>query len=98
MHVALHQNGLILVRCYGELSLEEVARVAAVAARARAEGRMAVVDLGRVTHLHYAGARLLAGVPGLRAAGASRYVRDLLRAGAGSVDLYRDVGEAFGAA
>jgi ABC-type transporter Mla MlaB component len=98
MHVALHQNGLTLVRCYGELSLEELARVAAAAARARAEGRMAVVDLGRVTHLHYAGARLLADVPGLRAAGASRYVRDLLRAGAGAVDLYRDVGEAFGAA
>jgi ABC-type transporter Mla MlaB component len=98
MHVALHQNALTLIRCYGELSLEELARVAAAAARARADGRMAVVDLGRVTHLHYAGARLLAEVPGLRAAGASRYVRDLLRAGAGSVELYRDVGEAFGAA
>ena len=98
MHVAQHQNGLTLVRCYGDLSLEELARVAAIAARARAEGRRAVVDLRRVTHLHYAGARLLAEVPGLRAAGASRYVRDLLRAGAGAVDLYRDVGEAFGAA
>jgi ABC-type transporter Mla MlaB component len=88
MHVALHQNGLTLVRCYGELSLEELARVAAAAARARAEGRMAVVDLGRVTHLHYAGARLLAEVPGLRAAGASRYVRDLLRAGDGEVECF----------
>ena len=50
---------------------------------------MVVVDLKRVTHLHYAGAALLKAIPGLRAAGASRYVRDLVHAGgaAGYVEL-----------
>jgi len=59
-----------------------------------------VVDLKRVTHLHYAGAALLRAIPGLRAAGASRYIRDLVFAGgaAGHLELYRDVEEAVRAA
>jgi hypothetical protein len=70
------------------------------AARARDEGRRVVVDLKRVTHRHYAGAALLKAIPGLRAAGASRYVRDLVHhAGAGGfVELYPDVEEAVRAA
>jgi hypothetical protein len=61
---------------------------------------MVVVDLKRVTHLHYAGAALLKAIPGLRAAGASRYVRNLVHAGgaAGYVELYPDVEEAVRAA
>jgi hypothetical protein len=53
-----------------------------------------------VTHLHYAGAALLRAIPGLRAAGASRYVRDLVHAGGagGHVELFDDVGDAFRAA
>ena len=59
-----------------------------------------VVDLQRVTHLHYAGAALFRNVPGLRAAGASRYVKDLVLAGGagGYVELYGDVEEALRAA
>ncbi len=100
MHVAHHQPGLTLLRCYGELGIEELARLAAAAARARAEGRVVVADLARVTHLHYAGARLLREAPGLRVAGASRYVRDLLRAGGagGFVQFHRDVSDAVTAA
>ena len=61
---------------------------------------MVVIDLKRVTHLHYAGAALLKAIPGLRAAGASRYVRDLVHAGGagGYVELYGDVEEAVRAA
>ncbi len=74
--------------------------LASIAAQARRDGRMAVIDLKRVTHLHYAGAALLKAIPGLRAAGASRYVRDLVHAGgaAGYVELYDDVEEAVRAA
>ncbi len=87
MHVVLHPPGLTLVRCYGELRLEELARVAAASARARAGGLPVVVDLSRVSHLHFAGAALLRAVPGLQLAGASRYVRDLLRAGGAGAHL-----------
>jgi ABC-type transporter Mla MlaB component len=98
MHLAEHHHGLTIVRCAGDLGLEELARIAAAAAQARAERRLVVVDLSHVTHLHYAGARLLLEVPGVRTAGASPYVRDLLRAGAGTVEIFRSVLEASGAA
>ncbi len=98
MHVLREEPGVTVLRCYGELSLAELASVAAAAARARAAGRLAVVDLTRVRHLHYAGARLLRDVPGLRLAGASRYLRDLLHAGGGfGVEFHPDVAHALGA-
>ncbi len=98
MHVSREEPGVTVLRCYGELSLAELASVAAAAARARAAGRLVVVDLGRVRHLHYAGARLLREVPGLRLAGASRYLRDLLLAGGGfGVEFHPDVAHALGA-
>jgi hypothetical protein len=91
---------VIIIRCEGEVSREEMSEVAAVARRARAEAWMVVVDLKRVTHLHYAGAALLRAIPGLRASGASRYVRDLVFAGgaAGHLELFGDVEEAVRAA
>jgi ABC-type transporter Mla MlaB component len=83
-----------------ELSREDLAAIARVARVARAAGRRVVVDLKRVQHLHYAGAALLKTVPGLRAAGASRYVRDLVAAGgAGAhVEHFADVDDATQAA
>jgi hypothetical protein len=63
MHVVRDEPGVTVIRCFGDLSLPEIARVAAAAAWARAAGRLAVVELTRVRHLHYAGARLLADVP-----------------------------------
>ena len=100
MFQARRQDDVIIIRCEGEISREELSQVAAVARRARAEAWMVVVDLKRVTHLHYAGAALLRAIPGLRAAGASRYVRDLVFAGgaAGHVELFGDVEEAVRAA
>ena len=96
MHVTEEMSGLTVIRGYGELGLVEVARIAAAAARARASGRAVVLDLGRVAHLHYAGARLLGEVPGIRVAGASRYLRDLVYAGGGfgRLEFHRDVTEA----
>jgi hypothetical protein len=92
MHVLREDSGVTVLRCYGELSLAELATIAAAAARARAARRLVVVDLARVRHLHYAGAPLLREVPGLRLAGASRYVRDLLHAGgAFGVEFHPDV-------
>jgi len=96
MHAAHEEPEVTVVRCYGELSLPEMARISATAARARAAGRAAVVDLARVSHLHYGGARLLGEVPGIRIAGASRYLRTLLFAGGafGRVELHACVSEA----
>ncbi len=95
MHVLREDAGVTVLRCYGELSLAELATIAAAAARARAARRLVVVDLARVRHLHYAGAPLLREVPGLRIAGASRYVRDLLHAGGGfGVEFHPDVAQA----
>jgi hypothetical protein len=95
MHVLREEIGVTVLRCYGELSLAELASVAAASARARAEGRL-VVDLSRVAHLHYAGARLLQDVPGIRLAGASRYLRDLVLAGGGfGVEFHPDVADAM---
>ncbi len=100
MFQARRQDDVIIIRCEGELPREELAEVATVARRARAEGWMVVIDLKAVTHLHYAGAALLRAIPGLRAAGANRDVRDLVFAGgaAGYVELYGDVEEAVRAA
>jgi len=100
MFEARRRQDVTIIRCEGELSREELAAVAAEARRGRAEGRLVVVDLKRVSHLHYAGAALLRAIPGLRAAGASRYVRDLVFAGgaAGHLELFSDVEEAVRAA
>ena len=96
MHVLREDSGVTVLRCYGELSLAELACVAAAAARARAGGSLVVVDLSRVRHLHYAGARLLREVPGLRLAGASRYLRDLVHAGGGfGVEFHPDLAHAL---
>jgi ABC-type transporter Mla MlaB component len=100
MYEATRGDGVTVIRGAGELGRVELAAVAEVAARARREGRMVVIDLSRVTHLHYAGAALLRDIPGLRAAGASRYVRDLVHAGGagGHVEFHPDVEEAVRAA
>jgi ABC-type transporter Mla MlaB component len=100
MFEARRQDAVTVIRCSGELTKDELSSLAAIARRARDEGRMVVVDLKRVTHLHYAGAALLKAIPGLRAAGASRYVRDLVFAGGGGghVELFDDVTEAVRAA
>ena len=93
-------DDVVVIRCEGELAREELAEVAALARKERSEAHRVVIDLKRVTHLHYAGAALLGAIPGLRAAGANRYVRDLVFAGgvAGQVELYGDVEEAVRAA
>ena len=70
MYEVRHGDGVTVVKGVGELGREELARIAAVAGQARHGGRMVVIDLKRVTHLHYAGAALLKAIPGLRAAGA----------------------------
>jgi ABC-type transporter Mla MlaB component len=100
MFEARHDDGYTIIRGIGELSRDELAAIAAVAARARRDGRTVVIDLKKVTHLHFAGAALLKAIPGLRAAGASRYVRDLVNAGgaAGYIELFGDVEEAVRAA
>ncbi|HUL60777.1 MAG TPA: anti-anti-sigma factor [Anaeromyxobacteraceae bacterium] len=99
MFEARVQDHVTIIRGEGELTREALSAISLIAARARAEGRMVVIDLKRVTHLHYAGAALLKAVPGLRAAGASRYVRDLVRAGGagGHVELFEDLEEAVSA-
>ncbi len=93
-------DDVVVIKCEGELDRDELSQVAALARKERAEARMVVIDLKKVTHLHYAGAALLRAIPGLRAAGANRYVRDLVFAGgaAGHVELYGDVEEAVRAA
>ena len=100
MYEAKHEETVTVIRCSGELTRDELSAVAALSQRARREGRMVVIDLKRVTHLHYAGAALLKAIPGLRAAGASRYVRDLVNAGGagGHLAMYPDVEEALQAA
>jgi ABC-type transporter Mla MlaB component len=100
MFEAWRQDEVTVIKCSGELGRDELAQIAGIAARARRDGRRVVIDLKKVTHLHYAGAALLKAIPGLRAAGASRYVRDLVYAGGagGYVELYPDVEEAVRAA
>ena len=94
------EDGVTVVQAAGELSRDDLAAIAALASSARYRGQMVVIDLKRVTHLHYAGATLLKAIPGLRAAGASRYVRDLVFAGGagGFVELFDNVEEALRAA
>lgn len=100
MFEARHDDGYTIIRGIGDLSRDELAAIAAVAGRARHDGRTVVIDLKKVTHLHFAGAALLKAIPGLRAAGASRYVRDLVNAGGagGYIELFCDVEEAVRAA
>jgi ABC-type transporter Mla MlaB component len=100
MYEAREQDHVTVIRARGELTRDELRSIAGVAAGARADGRVVVVDLRGVTHLHYAGAALLKAIPGLRAAGASRYVRDLVHAGGagGHVEMFDDVADATGAA
>jgi hypothetical protein len=100
MYEVQHGEGITVLRGAGELGRTELADIAAIAAEARRDGRRVVIDLARVTHLHYAGAALLRSAPGLRAAGASRYVRDLVHAGGagGYVEFHDDVEEAVRAA
>jgi len=100
MYETRHEDTVTVIRGIGELSREELGGIARAAAQARNLGRTVVVDLKRVTHLHYAGAALLKAIPGLRAAGATRYVRDLVCAGGagGHVEMYDDVEEAIRAA
>lgn len=100
MFEARRQDHVTIIRGKGELGRGELVAIAAVAHKARREGRMVVIDLAGVTHLHYAGAALLKAIPGLRAAGASRYVRDLVHAGGagGHVAMFDDVEEAVAAA
>jgi len=100
MYELRHEDTVTVIRGVGELSREELAAIARLSAQLRDLGRLVVIDLKRVTHLHYAGAALLKCIPGLRAAGATRYVRDLVCAGGagGHVEMYRDVDEAIQAA
>jgi hypothetical protein len=93
-------NEVTVLRGHGELGREELEAMAICAREARRSGRRVVVDLRRVSHLHYAGAALLKSVPGLRAAIASRYVRDLVHAGGagGFVELYDELEDALRAA
>jgi hypothetical protein len=99
VYEAVELDGVVMIRGAGELVRGELATIAAIAADARREGKRVVMDLRRVSHLHYAGASLLRAAPGVRAVG-SRYVRDLVHAGGagGYVELFDDVDEALRAA
>lgn len=100
MYETRQADQVTVIRGVGELTRAELACIAGVASQARAQGRTVVIDLKRVTHLHYAGAALLKAIPGLRAAGATRYVRDLVHAGGagGYVEMFADVEAAIRAA
>jgi hypothetical protein len=97
---AVELDDVVLIRGAGELARSELEEIGVIAAVARRDGRRVIVDLRRVSHLHYAGAAVFRHVPGVRAAIASRYVRDLVLAGGagGFVELYDDVEEALRAA
>ena len=82
MFEARREEQVTIIRASGELPRAELVAIAAVARKASAHGRAVVIDLKRATGLHLAGAVLLRAIPGLRAAGAARYVRDLAAAGA----------------
>jgi ABC-type transporter Mla MlaB component len=100
MYETRQSDQVTVIRGVGELTREELASIARVASQGRALGRTVVIDLKRVTHLHYAGATLLKAIPGLRASGATRYVRDLVNAGGagGYVEMFADVEAAIRAA
>jgi hypothetical protein len=99
MFEARHEGDVTVIRGAQELTKDDLAVIASIARRARAAGRRVIIDLEDVTHLHYAGAALLT-VPGLRAAGASPYVKHLVHAGGagGHVQLFDRLEDAFGAA
>jgi hypothetical protein len=96
----VEQDGVVVIRGAGELARDELASIATAAGVARRAGSRVALDLRRVSHLHYAGAAMLREVPGLPAAVASRYVRDLVHAGGagGFVQLFDDVEAALRAA
>lgn len=100
MFEARERDDVTVIVGEAELTKDDLAAIARIARAARHAGRRVVVDLKRVDHLHYAGAALLKSVPDLKAAGASRYVRDLVAAGgAGAhVEHFDDVDEATRAA
>jgi ABC-type transporter Mla MlaB component len=100
MYETRQTDEVTVIRGVGELTRDELASIAGVAAQARARGWTVIIDLKRVTHLHYAGAALLKTIPGLRASGATRYVRDLVHAGGagGYVEMFADVEAAIRAA
>jgi len=100
MYETRQTDEVTVIRGVGELTRDELASIAGVAAQARARGWTVIIDLKRVTHLHYAGAALLKTIPGLRASGATRYVRDLVHAGGagGYVEMFPDVEAAIRAA
>ncbi len=56
MYQARHEGGFTIIRALGELGRAELAELAALAARVRRSGRLVVLDLEKVTHLHYRGA------------------------------------------
>jgi hypothetical protein len=97
---AVELDDVVLIRGAGELARSELEEIGVIAADAPPARRRVIVDLRRVSHLHYAGAAVFRHVPGVRAAIASRYVRDLVLAGGagGFVELYDDVEEALRAA
>jgi ATP phosphoribosyltransferase regulatory subunit HisZ len=99
MYDVIERDGAVVLRGAGELGKQELGAMAAVAAAARRGGLRVVLDLRNVSHLHYAGAGSFRAVRGVSAAVASRYVRDLVLAGAGGfVELYDDVEDALRAA
>jgi hypothetical protein len=100
MTVVVERGGVVVMRPYGELRRMELERIARDAKALREEGREVVLDLSRVSHLHYAGAAALRAMPGLKVAGASGYVWSLVMAGGagGYVEKYRDLEEAVRAA
>ncbi len=78
MYEARHQDGVTIIRGVGELSRPELEAIASLATAAREGGLMVVIDLRRVTHLHYAGAALLKTIP-VVVLTTSRAEQDVLR-------------------
>lgn len=100
MYDVIELDGVVVIRGAGNLAREELEAIAVTAGEARRAGSRVVLDLRRVSHLHYAGAAMLRRVPGLPAAIGSRYVRDLVHAGGagGFIELFDDVEAALRAA
>lgn len=99
MHTIDVEGGATVVRGRGVLSRAEVEEIAARAALERRASRRVVLDLTRVSHLHYRDAARLARVRGLRAAVTSQYVKALLHAGAGvDLEVFDDLADALATA
>lgn len=90
MHATTTAGGVLTILCRGELSRAELVHIADQADEARRGGREVTLDFRRVEHLHVGGADRFARIPGLRIVVASRYVKDLLRAG-GVLDVEEEV-------